>query len=324
VGSLIRPLQAAGYRGRFAPSPTGLLHLGSLLAAAGSYLQARARNGAWLVRMEDLDATRTVPGAGDGILRTLERLGFEWDGEIVRQSARSETYAAALSDLQQIGAVFPCSCSRRDLPDEGWYPGTCRDGVRDPGRDTAFRFRVPRGEGPDSPASVAFEDLLQGLYVQDVARVVGDFVVRRRDGYHAYQLAVVVDDAAQGITEVVRGYDLLDNTPRQILLQRALSLPQPAYVHLPLLVEADGNKLSKSRRSLPVGDESASLTIHRVLTLLGQTPPPDLAEGTLADTWKWAVAHWRPQVLRGVAQVADPPPAITDPPRATADPPRER
>ncbi len=246
--------------------------------------------------MEDLDATRVVPGAADDILHTLERLGFEWDGEVLCQSARTGAYAAALDDLERLGALFPCSCSRRDLPDEGWYPGTCREGAYHPGRDTAVRFRVPAGE-------IAFDDLLQGRYAQDVSRAVGDFVVRRRDGYLAYQLAVVVDDAAQGITEVMRGCDLLDNTPRQILLQRALRLRQPSYAHLPLLVEPDGNKLSKSRRSLPVGSEAAPELVHRVLTLLGQSPPPDLVEGTLCDAWRWAIAHWQPQVLHGVAHV---------------------
>lgn len=264
--------------------------------------------------MEDLDATRTVPGAADAILRTLEELGFEWDGEVLYQSGRTEAYAAALNDLQRLGALFPCSCSRRDLAEGGWYPGTCREGVRSlpddrSGRSaaadgsTAIRFRVPAGE-------VAFEDQLQGRYAQDVARTVGDFVVRRRDGYFAYQLAVVVDDAAQGITEVVRGHDLLDNTPRQILLQQALVLEQPDYAHLPLVVESDGNKLAKSRRSLPVGSEAAPSLIRLVLKLLGQGPPRALSEATLAETWQWAIAHWRPQALRGVAQIIEPPPAI--------------
>lgn len=296
------------YRGRFAPSPTGRLHLGSLFAAAGSFLQARAAGGAWLVRMEDLDAPRVVSGAADDILRTLEQLGLEWDGPVLYQSVRTEAYEAALGKLEASQQVFRCSCSRKELaaaaPDVStalvedlFYPGTCRAGARYPKRPPAYRFRVEGGE-------VAFDDALQGRCSQDVGGVLGDFVVRRRDGLFAYQLAVVVDDAAQGITEVVRGRDLLGSTARQLLLQQALQLPHPRYAHLPVLMEADGQKAAKSRRSLPVETDSAPLLIHRVLTLLGQAPPSELAAATPHELWHWAIEHWRAEALRGMAQIS--------------------
>jgi glutamyl-Q tRNA(Asp) synthetase len=243
--------------GRFAPSPTGPLHLGSLVAALGSWLFARAKGGRWLVRMEDLDTPRVVPGAADDILRTLERFGLTWDGEIVFQTRRLSLYDAAFEDLLRRKEVYACACSRADLlraasaPDRadplppGVYPGTCRSGLP-PGRTArAFRFRVP-------PGTITFEDLLFGPVSEDVAAAVGDFVVKRVDGPYAYQLAVVVDDAAQGVTEVVRGADLLDSTARQIALQRALSLPMPAYAHLPLVLGADGKKLGKRDGALPL------------------------------------------------------------------------
>lgn len=257
--------------------------------------------------MEDVDAPRIVAGAADDILRTLEQLGLEWDGPVLHQSSRTDAYSDALAALAARGLVFRCSCSRRELAaaspraesaltEDLFYPGTCRNGVRHPQRAPAHRFRVAPGE-------TSFEDALQGTYSQDVAGALGDFVVRRRDGLFAYQLAVVVDDAEQGITEIVRGSDLLGNTPRQLLLQRSLGLPQPAYAHLPVLVESDGQKLSKSRRSVPVESEAAALLVHRVLGLLGQFPPPELAGATVAESWRWAIAHWRPQALRGVAQI---------------------
>ncbi|HEU4531454.1 MAG TPA: tRNA glutamyl-Q(34) synthetase GluQRS, partial [Steroidobacteraceae bacterium] len=253
-----RPAATQTYRGRFAPSPTGKLHLGSLFAAAGGFLRARAARGSWLVRMEDLDAPRVVPGAADDMLHTLERLGLEWDGSVLFQSTRKAAYEETLAQLSAKGLTFPCSCSRSELAasalassepaEELFYPGTCRGGMRSPLRPAAIRMRVP-------PGPISFSDALQGPYSQDVSRAIGDFVLRRRDGLFAYQLAVVVDDAFQGITEVVRGSDLLGNTPRQLLLQRALGLPQPAYAHLPVLMETEGLKLSKSRRSLPVDPE---------------------------------------------------------------------
>jgi glutamyl-Q tRNA(Asp) synthetase len=280
--------------GRFAPSPTGPLHLGSLVAALGSWLFARAKGGRWLVRMEDLDTPRVVPGAADDILRTLERFGLTWDGEVVAQSQRTERYEEALRILRVKELVFPCACSRADIAraasapvrgDESdaadgagfVYPGTCRSGLA-PGKATrAHRFRVP-------PGLITFKDLLFGSLSEDVAKSVGDFVVKRADGPYAYQLAVVVDDAAQGVTEVVRGADLLDSTVRQIALQRALSLPTPAYAHVPLVVGPDGKKLGKRDGALALDtlDEArVRAAFAFALNALGQEPAESPREAAL-------------------------------------------
>ena len=294
------------YRGRFAPSPTGPLHLGSLLTAAGSYLQARAAGGAWLLRIEDLDTPRVIPGATDEILRTLELFGFEWDGEVVRQSERTGLYEAALARLDAAGACFACSCSRRELAalqstitaeeEDAFYPGICRNGPTHPERALAVRFRAAR-------AALEFRDELQGQLTQNVGQSLGDFIIRRRDGLFAYQLAVVVDDAEQSISEVVRGSDLLSNTPRQILLQQALQLPRPGYMHLPLLTEADGRKLSKSQRAVAAATAQPSATLHRVLRWLKQEPPPELARASKRELWSWAIRGWNPTPLRNVREI---------------------
>ena len=279
--------------GRFAPSPTGPLHLGSLLAAVGSYLDARTSGARWLVRIEDLDTPRVVPGCADDMLRTLEAFGFEWDGDVLFQSNRREAYAAALESLADLRRTFECSCSRKDLAgddDSGGYPGTCRDGPTKPGA-TALRFRV-------SDASIHFDDLYLGAQNFDLV-ACGDVVVRRRDGIASYQLAVVVDDAFQTVTRVVRGADLLASTPWQIDLQKALGLPTPIYGHLPLLLEPDGAKLSKSRRSLPLDPSAAPQTLVSTLTLLSHPPPPGLAHSSIKDVWNWALGHWNPQALAG-------------------------
>ncbi len=280
---------------RFAPSPTGPLHHGSLLAAVGSYLDARAAGARWLVRIEDLDTPRVLPGCADEHLRVLEGFGFEWDGEVLYQSTRRAAYREALARLTGLGRTFRCSCSRKDLAgddDAQVYPGTCRNGPTKDGA-TALRFRV--GDAP-----IHFDDLYQGAQRFDA---IGDVVVERRDGIASYQLAVVVDDAFQSVTRVVRGADLLDSTPWQIELQDALGLPRPIYGHLPLLTEADGSKLSKSRRALPLDLTLAPQTLTSTLTHLSQAPPADLAHSSIKDVWKWAVAHWNPQALVGSAQV---------------------
>ncbi len=295
------------YRGRFAPSPTGLLHFGSLLAALGSYLQARSRQGAWLLRIDDLDTPRVIPGAADQILRTLEHFGFEWDGPVTRQSERTDLYASAARELDAAGLLYPCSCSRQDLAkrrqardvdenDEPYYPGTCRNGPRRSDVPLALRFRAA-----DRP--LQFTDELQGVVAQNVAQEVGDFVIRRRDGLYAYQLAVVVDDADQQITEVVRGCDLLSNTPRQMLLHEALGLGHPRYLHLPLLVEPDGRKLAKSRRSVPITGSDAGMQLHAVLTWLEQHPPAELAHGAPWEVLSWALKNWDLAPLRGQREV---------------------
>ncbi|HEY6123355.1 MAG TPA: tRNA glutamyl-Q(34) synthetase GluQRS [Steroidobacteraceae bacterium] len=290
---------------RFAPSPTGPLHLGSLLAAVGSYLDARSVGGRWLVRIEDLDTPRVIPGCADEMLRTLEAFGFEWDGEVLFQSSRRDAYREALGSLAAAGRTYPCSCSRKDLAgldEEAGYPGTCRHGPARRG-PTALRFRVS-----DTP--VHFDDLFLGPQNFDLA-TCGDVVVQRRDGLTSYQLAVVVDDAFQEITRVVRGADLLASTPWQIDLQHALSLPSPIYGHLPLLLEPDGAKLSKSRRALPLDATAAPSALFSTLTHLSQTPPLELAHSSIKDVWKWAVAHWNPQALAGKGEARCPVQATT-------------
>jgi glutamyl-Q tRNA(Asp) synthetase len=261
------------------------LHLGSLYTAVASFLDARARGGRWLLRIEDLDRPREVAGSADGILRTLQAYGFEWDGEIVRQRDRTQLYVDALQTLQARNLTFQCSCSRLQLEDESRYPGTCRVRPAASTIPTATRLRVEQG-------SVLFCDRIQGRYRQDLAASVGDVILRRRDQIFAYLLAVVVDDAAQGVTHVVRGADLLDNTPRQIYLQRLLGLPLPAYAHVPVLTEPDDTKLAKSRRSVPMDADSALPRLLTVFSLLGLAPPDSLAAESLADAWTWAIGQW--------------------------------
>jgi glutamyl-Q tRNA(Asp) synthetase len=271
--------------GRFAPTPSGDLHLGSLYTAAASFLDARTHGGRWLLRMEDLDRPREVAGSADEILRTLEQFGFEWDGAVTRQSQRAAHYAAALCELRAQQRTFACSCSRAQLEDELRYPGTCRARRLAPDTPAALRLRV-------EAVPVQFSDRIQGTYRQNVADAVGDFILQRRDRIYAYVLAVVVDDAAQGVTHIVRGADLLDNTPRQIYLQRLLGLPEPSYAHVPVLTEPDGAKLAKSRRSVRVGTNSPLAQLCSAFSLLGLSPPPSLASAAISEAWRWAIAHW--------------------------------
>ena len=278
--------------GRFAPSPTGPLHFGSVLAALGSCLSARSQGGRWLLRIEDVDAPRCSPAAAEGIVRTLESLGFEWDGPVVWQSARTEAYQAALELLRQAGQVFACACTRKEMADSALardgtrrYPGTCRDGLPAGRSARAWRLRVGAGV-------VMFDDRIQGQVEEDVAADVGDFVLLRADGLFAYQLAVVVDDAEAGVTEVVRGADLLDSTPRQILLQQQLGYPVPAYAHLPVACNPAGEKLSKQTLARAVEGQAPARVLVDALGFLGQSPPPGLAEAPLAQVWDWARAHW--------------------------------
>ena len=255
---------ASRYRGRFAPSPTGPLHLGSLVAAFGSWLMARHAGGEWWIRVEDLDPPREVAGVADTQLRTLSAFGLWSDGPVVRQSERHALYDAALTRLLDAGSAFPCHCSRAELATVGGIHRACRPGAQ---REVpAIRLRV------QDDARVAFDDAIHGRLEQDVDREVGDVVLRRADGYWAYQLAVVVEDAEQGITDVVRGADLLDSTPRQILLQRALGLPTPRYAHLPLIVDEAGQKLSKSLAALPVDADDPLPALHLAWHALRQNP----------------------------------------------------
>lgn len=287
------------YRGRFAPSPTGPLHFGSLVAAVGSFLEARSRGGEWLVRMEDLDLPRSVPGAADDILRTLDAFGLYWDGEVMVQSARNEAYRAALAELEKLGAVYPCACTRKEIVDSAIsgidgpvYPGICRAGLPEGRAPRAMRVHT------DS-TPINFEDALQGRISQILETEVGDFVVRRADGLFAYQLAVVVDDAEQAITHIVRGADLLDSTPRQIYLQQLLSQPTPVYLHLPVAVNERGEKLSKQTLAPAVSAANPVAELCEVLVFLKQEPPEDLKDADLDDFWKWAIAHWRADRLPG-------------------------
>jgi glutamyl-Q tRNA(Asp) synthetase len=288
---------APSYLGRFAPSPTGPLHLGSLVAAVGSFVDARSRGGRWLLRLEDLDRERVIPGCADQMLRTLEAHGLTWDGAVVYQSARIPLYAEALDRLRAHGLTFECSCTRRERAADGGYPGTCRGGVRRAG-PTATRFRVDDGE-------VAFEDRAQGR-CRFSLRERGDVVVRRRDGIFAYQLAVVIDDAQAAITDVVRGADLLDNTPWQIALQRSLGLPTPRYAHLPLVVEPRGGKLSKSRRSVALDPRAARSQLHQALTLLNPETPFKLKLEPPAVQLEWACRNWSLDRFQGVREVRVP------------------
>ncbi len=281
------------YRGRFAPSPTGPLHFGSLVAALASYLEARQQQGEWLLRMEDLDTPRNMPGAADAILRSLEAFGFEWDGPVVYQSERHDLYAAALARLQEDGLVYPCGCTRKEIADsaihgiEGAiYPGTCRSGLP-PGK-TARAWRI-RAEN----RTIGFDDAIQGHVAQNLARDIGDFVLKRADGFYAYQLAVVVDDADQGITHVVRGADLLDSTPRQIYLQQVLGLPAMHYAHIPVVLNAQGEKLSKQTQAAAVDDRQPATQLWQALDFLQQSPPAAIRNAPLADIWQWGDQNWQ-------------------------------
>lgn len=291
------------YRGRFAPSPTGPLHFGSLVAAVGSYLDARAVGGEWLLRMEDVDTPRCTMAAADEILHALEAFGFEWDGEVVWQSQRGDAYAAALTTLIASGRVFACACTRRELADSSpelatdgaaLYPGTCRDGITpDRQRRAARAWRLRVGQ-----AQVTFVDRVQGELHADLEREVGDFILRRADGVFAYQLAVVVDDADAAVTHVVRGADLLASTSRQIFLQQCLGLPIPQYAHLPVVLNTAGEKLSKQTRAPALDLSQPVPQILRALEFLGQRPPPELRDGSLADIWRWAAGNWSMAAVR--------------------------
>ena len=276
------------YRGRFAPSPTGDLHFGSLLAAFGSWLLARHAQGTWLVRIEDLDPPREVAGAAERQLRALSAFGLESDETVLRQSERGEFYRAALEDLLARGLAFPCRCSRSDLAAVGGIHRRCVTASERPGRAPAIRLRVA------DASVVAFQDRIRGAQTQDVAREVGDVVLRRADGYWAYQLAVVVDDAEQRISDVVRGADLLDSTPRQILLQRALDLPTPNYAHLPLVLGSDGRKLSKSDAALPVDPDRPLPALRAAWRALGQAPDALAAASSVPQLLTRAQAEFDP------------------------------
>ncbi|MEW5787436.1 MAG: tRNA glutamyl-Q(34) synthetase GluQRS [Pseudomonadota bacterium] len=287
------PGRSPVYRGRFAPTPSGPLHFGSLVAALGSCLDARSRGGQWLVRMEDVDPPRVVAGAADAILASLEAFGFAWDGPVLWQGRRGAAYGETLDRLARAGLIYGCACSRKRIAetavtgvDGPVYPGTCRG--RPPGPGLASRFRV-------GVERVAFRDALLGRVACDLATECGDFVLQRVDGVYTYQLAVVVDDAFQDISHVVRGADLLASTPRQIALQRALGLATPEYLHLPVVLDRAGDKLSKQTRAAPLEDHRPLPALLGAARFLGMAPPGDLA--SVAEFWGWAVSAWRRETL---------------------------
>jgi glutamyl-Q tRNA(Asp) synthetase len=302
-------------RGRFAPSPTGPLHFGSLIAAVASYCDARAAGGEWLVRIEDVDLPRARPGAERAILSALERYGFAWDGPVVRQSERGDVYAAALDRLRAQGDVYECACTRRELAGapigaggEHVYAGFCRDGIppdRAQRTARALRFRV-------RSARVEWRDRLQGLQTQDLAREVGDFVVKRADGLFAYQLAVVVDDAEQGITDIVRGSDLIASTARQILLQRHLGIATPSYLHVPIAIDAAGLKLSKQTLAAPVPDVALPALVAAWRFLDQSLPGGSAGPATVDEFWRSALASWNPARLPPVPMLPAPAEFLTE------------
>jgi len=288
------------YVGRFAPSPTGPLHFGSLVAAVASYLQARSNSGRWLLRIEDIDPPREQAGATEQIVAALERYGFVWDGEIIFQSQTLPRHEQALSTLLAKGLAYPCRCSRSDLADAPRgplgivYPGTCRNGCAD--GESAIRVRTDDSE-------IVFNDALQGRVSQRLESESGDFVIRRRDGLIAYHLAVVVDDECQGVTEVVRGIDLLDSTPRQIWLQRLLGYRTPHYLHIPVITHANGDKLSKLTGAPGIPLDNVEKTLVAALTALQQRPPDTLAEMPLQEIWNWAIRSWQIRKLSGCTAI---------------------
>jgi glutamyl-Q tRNA(Asp) synthetase len=275
------------------------------LAAAGSYLNVRSAGGHWLLRIDDLDRERCVPSLATQFQSTLEKFGFEWDGSVYFQSDRIDSYAETATALQAGGRSYACRCSRAaiaaaqiaDPASEPVYPGTCREDPAAASQPHALRFRI----APNDPV-IGFEDLFQGPVQQDCRREAGDFVIQRRDGPIAYHLAVVVDDERQGVTEVVRGADLLSSTPRQILLQRSLGYRTPRYGHLPVLTEPDGRKLAKSRRAVPLEACDAPQQLWQVLNWLEQAPPPVLSRAPVREIWSWAIANWRPERLKGLRE----------------------
>lgn len=282
------------YIGRFAPTPSGPLHLGSLVTALGSWLDARAADGRWLLRIEDIDPPRCPPGTADEILRQLEAFGLTWDGEVRYQSTRDDAYQAALDRLIESGMAYSCGCSRQEWQQYGHYPGWCRNGPRHPERPQAWRLRTDLGVHP-----VVWQDrLFGGQHLDPSAH--GDVVIKRKDGLWAYQLAVVADDADQAITDIVRGYDLLDNTPWQRQLQIALGYSEPRYLHLPLILGDDGQKLSKQNLATPIptDDGDARALLHHALQLLDQTPPEASRSAPIEDQLAHARQRWSPHSMR--------------------------
>ncbi|CAA9889520.1 glutamyl-Q tRNA(Asp) synthetase [Candidatus Methylobacter favarea] len=292
------------YIGRFAPSPTGPLHLGSLYTALAGFLQARSQQGQWLLRIDDLDTPRNIKGAADTILKTLEIFGLHWDGNVYYQSHKREEYEAILNELKNNERVYPCTCSRKELshlpakqalPDI--YPGICRDKQAPAGAPHALRVKTDH-------CIISFQDDLQGLISANLAERHGDFILKRKDRIIAYQLAVVIDDHRQNITHVVRGSDLLDSTPKQIFLQQQLEWPAPGYMHVPILVDRQGYKLSKQTFAQAVDLKTPHQVIFQLLSLLKQKPPAELQQAPAAELLGWAQNHWNPAPLKNLRAIS--------------------
>ncbi|HSR63228.1 MAG TPA: tRNA glutamyl-Q(34) synthetase GluQRS [Gammaproteobacteria bacterium] len=277
------------YVGRFAPAPSGPLHFGSIVAALGSYLQAKSQHGEWLVRIEDSDRFRVVEGATELILNTLEQLGLTWDGEVVIQSQREDRYREELARLQSTGLVYPCTCTRRETRGKP-YPGTCRNGPSHNRTNSSLRIRT-------DDTRIEFEDTVTGKYIQSLEDEVGDFIIRRADGMTAYHLAVIIDDTDQGVTEVVRGADLIDSTPRQIYLQRMLEYSVPGYLHLPVAIDDTGRKISKQNNAPGIDVAQGARVLTNALAFLGQKPDPQLADAAVSDVIRWGLDHWDVSII---------------------------
>lgn len=280
------------YIGRFAPSPTGPLHFGSLISAVASYLEACAHHGIWLIRMDDLDTPRIQPLAADIILKTMENFGFEWHGDILYQSKRTDAYISAFQTLSDADLIYPCSCSRKEIADSAShgidglvYPNTCRLGVTHERKRYAWRIKT-------EDACIQLIDLVQGTISQNLSTDIGDFVLKRADGLFTYQLATVVDDGYQGVTHIVRGSDLLSSTPRQIYLQQKLQLPSLNYAHIPVATNSKGEKLSKQTLATSLVVEEKASLLHQSLTFLGQNPPKLLQHEPISHIWQWAKSNW--------------------------------
>lgn len=273
--------------GRFAPSPTGDLHFGSLVSAVGSYLEAKSVGGDWLLRIEDIDPPREVKGSNKRIIKALYRLGLKPDRPVLYQSNRLNAYQLAVNQLLKNGLAYPCACSRKDLPASGIYPGTCRHGITEGKPPRSIRFRTDQ-------VNYQFTDKIQGVISESPAEVSGDFIIRRADGLFAYQLAVVVDDHFQRVSQVVRGADLLDSTCRQICLQKALGYETPEYMHLPVVLSEDGKKLGKRFEADPIKHQDPAYALGQALRFLGQNPPGGIS---LENLWLWAVEHWNNELI---------------------------
>lgn len=280
-------MKSAPVIGRFAPSPSGDLHFGSLVAAVGSYLEAKSSGGSWLLRIEDIDPPREVAGSTSRMINDLHRLGMQPDGPVLYQSSRLDAYQRVVDQLLVKGLAYPCACSRKDLPASGIYPGTCRNGIADGKNPRSVRFCV-------DGSTCNFTDKLQGQISESLIDTSGDFIIHRADGLFAYQLAVVVDDDYQGVTQIVRGADLLDSTCRQICLQKALGLVTPDYMHLPVAISTDGKKLGKRMQTDPVKHQDPAYAVGQALHFLGQHPPAGLSLETL---WVWALEHWNSDLI---------------------------